>query len=452
MFPPSPKMAACSGMARFNRRQAIALSGTLAGSLATAPRALVGASWLTLLAERMAQAADSNERAARPKSLIMVWLQGGPSQLETFDPHPGTRIGGDTRSIDTSLPGLRIASSLPAVAEQMHLATLIRSVISKEGDHERATYHLKTGWRPDPTVTHPALGALLCHQSPSNLEIPRHISILPGQWPARGGFLGPAYDAFQLRDPDRPIPNLSSRVDAGRQQTRLAPLLSTLEEEFRRGRLVNLDRERTQHEYATARAVAMMGSEQLDAFDTQREPADVRRAFGDTPFGRGCLAAVRLIERGVRCVEIELNGWDTHINNHDLQMAQAQRLDAPLAGLLRELEQRGLLNDTVVFCGGEFGRTPKLNAAGGRDHWPHGFSVLVAGGRFRRGLVHGATNPHLAADEPEPQRQISEPLTVPELHATLLAALDIPPAREWLTPIGRPLRLADAPALPSLLD
>ncbi|RMF37756.1 MAG: DUF1501 domain-containing protein, partial [Planctomycetota bacterium] len=168
--------------------------------------ALGGTAWMTGLAERLARAAEE-QPAARPKSLLMIWLQGGPSQLETFDPHPGTLIGGDVRAISTSIPGVEIADTLPATAEVLHHATLVRSLVSKEGDHERATYHVKTGWRPDPTVVHPSIGAILCHQSSENLEIPRHISILASQWPARGGYLGPAYDAFQIGDPANPIPN-----------------------------------------------------------------------------------------------------------------------------------------------------------------------------------------------------------------------------------------------------
>jgi hypothetical protein len=323
---------------------------------------------------------------------MMIWLQGGPSQLETFDPHAGTRIGGDVKAISTSLKGIQLADTMPATAEQLHHACLIRSMISKEGDHERATYHLKTGWRPDPTVVHPSIGSVLCHQSPNNIEIPRHISILPTEWPARAGYLGPSLDAFQIGDPAEPIPNLTKRVSEDQMKTRLGTLLTTLENEFQRGRLANLDRQRTVHRMATERAVTMMSSEQLTAFDVKAEGAETLKRFGDNPFGRGCLAGIRLLSAGVRCVEIELNGWDSHVNNHQFQSANAKLLDSALAATLSELSQRGLLENTVVFCGGEFGRTPRINPAEGRDHWPHGFSVLLAGGNLRRGYVHGATS------------------------------------------------------------
>lgn len=414
---------------------------------------------LTGLAERLARAAEQ-QPGQRPKSLLFLWLQGGPSQLETFDPHPGSYIGGDVKAIATSVPGLEIAENLPATAEQMHLATLIRSVVSKEGDHERATYHLKTGWRPDPTVVHPAIGSIVCHQSSDNLEIPRHISINAGQWPPRGGYLGPSLDAFQTGDPQNPIPNLTAPADEPQMSRRLGPLLSAIETEFQRGRLRDLDRQRTLHQTATQEAVSMMNSSQLAAFDISQEGASTRAQFGDSSFGRGCLAAMRLLEAGVRCVEVELNGWDSHINNHELQKGRTQILDPALAATLKELERRELLEHTIVVCGGEFGRTPLHNPAGGRDHWPHGFSMLLAGGRFRRGHVHGETaaTPDRSIfdgkryETLDPGSLTEGIITVPDLHATLLAALGIDPAEERMTPIGRPLKWSDGQVQASLMQ
>ncbi len=227
-----------------------------------------------------------------------------------------------------------------------------------------------------------------------------------------------------MYDPEQPIPNLVSYIDKPVFEKRVGPLLSTLEKEFRRGRLANMDQQRTQHESATGRALSMMNSSQLEAFDIKKEAADVRANFGDDAFGRGCLAGIRLIEAGVRCVEVELSGWDTHVSNHELQSARCKQLDAALAATLAELEKRDLLDDTVVFCGGEFGRTPQINPAGGRDHWPHGFSVLLAGAGLRRGAVYGATSdkePEVKPDDPT--SQTSKPVTIADLHATMLHAL-----------------------------
>jgi hypothetical protein len=440
-------LVGCDGLGRLRRRQALKIASVAAGGY-----------WMTRLAEQLSIAAEVS-KTERPKSLLVLWCQGGPSQLETFDPHPGTMIGGEVSAIPTSATGVEIAGTMPAVAEQMHRVCLVRSMISREGDHERATYYLKTGWRPDPTVIHPAIGSVLCYASPSNLEIPRHISILSSQWPARGGYLGPAWDAFKSEDPRDPIPNLTSYAPLERVDRRHA-LLEMLENNFQKGRIAGLDQNRTLHRTATERAVQMMSSEQLAAFDIGVESESVRLAFGDTPFGRGCLAGVRLLETGVRCVEVELGGWDTHINNHQLQSASAATLDLALAATLKELEERDLLKDTVVMCGGEFGRTPQINPAAGRDHWPHGFSMLLAGGGFRGGYVHGSTNSNPSSDLLESaggnnmdlSQLVSDTVTVEALHATVLNALGINPSEQQMTPIGRPLEWSEGKPVAELLD
>ncbi len=313
----------CSSLKQLERRRFLTRGiGLTAGALG---------GW-TAVAEQLAisSASKSRDNETRPKNLIFLWLQGGPSQLETFDPHPGKKIGGSIKGVDTSLQGVQISDLLPQTAEVMHLATLVRSLTSKEGDHERATYTMKTGWRPDPTLIHPSIGSVLCHQTEGNIEIPRHISILASQWPARGGYMGPHLDAFQVGDPSAPIANLKSPVDANRRDRRLANLQSIAEAEFRKGRLKNLDAERTQQITATQRALKMMDSAQIEAFEISKEPDSVVKLFGDSSFGRGCLAAIRLVQQGVTCVEVELNGWDTHANNHGFHQSQCKILDAAL--------------------------------------------------------------------------------------------------------------------------
>ena len=184
------------------------------------------------------------------------------------------------------------------------------------------------------------------------------------------------------------------------------------------------------------RARSMMTSDQLKAFNVKDVPAKELDAYGDTPFGRGCLAAVRLIQAGVRCVEVTLTGWDTHANNLEGQATQVKILDAAYASLIRDLKKLGLLESTIVVCGGEFGRTPKINNVGGRDHWPHGFSMLVAGGGFAGGRVRGTTDPEGVKKEPE------HPVFVEDLHATIQDLLGIDHSKEIMTPIGRPMALS----------
>jgi hypothetical protein len=310
---------------------------------------------------------------------------------------------------------------------------------------------MKTGWRPDPTLIHPAIGSILCHQSKDNLEIPRHISIQSGQWPSRGGYLGSQYDPFQLGDPKDPLPNLRSSV-VGKQFQQRIDDLEILEKGFRKGRVNNLDSDKTLHSISTQRAVKMMSSEQIKAFDIDQETQTTREPFGNTPFGRGCLAAVRLIEQGVTCVEIELSGWDSHIENDALQAGRCSILDPAMASLIRLLKDRDLLSSTVVLCTGEFGRTPRINIADGRDHWPNGFSSVIFGGPFRSGYVHGQTTHELIESADDPLKGVKDPVRIEDLHATLLHAFGIDPSIESITPIGRPMAVSQGSIIKELLD
>jgi len=402
-----------------------------------------GLGWLTPVGQLLAQQAAQKGKTSEPAySVIVLWLAGGPSQLETFDPHPGVKIGGETKAIATAQKGVQIAEGLPLLAEQMADVSLIRSVVSKEGDHERGTYTLKTGYRPDPTIDHPALGAIACHELPADkTEVPRHVSILPNQWPGRGGFLGDEFDAFKLFDPANPLPDVTRRVSPERDQRRIADL-SIVEKAFARGREKRV--EATGHTQTIARARIMMDSVQLKAFDVASESESIRKQYGDTPFGRGCLAARRLVEVGVRCVEVTLDGWDTHANNYNACKANNAVLDPAFAALLKDLKQRDLLKKTVVLCMGEFGRTPNINPAAGRDHWPDGFSAAIAGGGIKPGLVVGAT-------DPQGSKKVERPVTVGDLHATVLTALGLDPKHANSSPIGRPIRLAEGEAVKELI-
>ncbi len=426
----------CGSSTHLNRRTLLKMAGA------------AGACWLTPLAECLARQADAEPG---PKSVILLWMQGGPSQLDTFDPHPGTMIGGDVTAIPTRLPGVQIASTMPRVADLMDRIALVRSVTSKEGDHERATYNIKTGFRPDPTLVHPSLGAIVCHQLSDNVEIPRHVSILPTPWPSRGGFLGDRFDAFKVGDPQGPVPDVTARVPEPRMKRRVDDLLNVVEQEFARGRLGDLDQGKTLHAHSIRGALRMMSSEQLQAFDVAQESASLQAEFGDSPFGRGCLAAIRLIDVGVRCVEVTLNGWDSHVNNHEIQAELAGVLDAALSALIRELERRQLLQNTIVLCGGEFGRTPRINPAGGRDHWPHGFSIALAGGGIRAGQVIGATAPQPKLDEEDHLQDVQRPHNIADIHATVLHALGIDFSQEIDTPVGRPMALSQGTVITDLL-
>jgi uncharacterized protein (DUF1501 family) len=430
----------CGSPAHFSRRS---LLGAAAGAS--------GIGWLTPLAERLARSAEQQPKGRPAKSLIVLWMAGGPSQLETFDPHPGKKISHDaTKAIKTAAADIQIADGLPLVAERMEHISLVRSLVSKEGDHERATHNVKTGYRPDPTLVHPSLGATICHQLPDNVEIPRHVSILPGQFPARGGYLGDQYDAFKTFDPIESIPDVTARVSAGRTAKRLNDLQNVVEANFARGRVSNLP-QKTQHSASIEAAGKMMSSEQLKAFSVADSPQSLRRQFGDTSFGRACLAAVQLIEVGVRCVEIELSGWDTHVNNEELVKGRNAILDPAYAALIKELQSRNLLDSTIVLWTGEFGRTPNINKAGGRDHWPHGFTAALAGGGIRGGRVIGETTHESTEGVKDLDQLVKDARNIEDLHATILHALGIDFTREHITPIGRPMNFSRGRVIQELL-
>ena len=434
----------CGTASHFNRRTLLKAGG------------LAGLSWLTPLSARLARAEDESPRGATAKSVIVLWLQGGPSQLETFDPHPGKRVAAGSRAIKTSVPGIQLGEGFEQLADQMHHISIVRSIVSKEGDHERATYNVKTGFRPDPTLVHPSIGSVICHNlADTKVEIPRHVSILPGQWPARGGYLGDQYDAFKTGDPIRPVPDVSSRVRDDRFARRLRHL-EFVEREYRKGRIAELE-EKTLHRQTTQAAVKMMSSEQLRAFDVGLASKNLLSAYGDTEFGRGCLAAARLVETGVRCVEVTLNGFDSHVNNHETHKTRMETLDPAFASLLRDLEDRQLLDSTIVLCGGEFGRTPGtggkpgLNPADGRDHWPHGFSIALAGGGIRGGLAIGETSPDPKLDKDKPLQDVVNPKAVEDIHATAYKALGINFHKEESTPVGRPMIISEGRAIDELV-
>jgi hypothetical protein len=428
----------CNSVAHFSRRgmlQALGLSGI---------------PFLTPLAERLARSAEQEPRGSTPRSLIVLWMQGGPSQLETFDPHPKTNIASGSLSIPTAVKRIEIGDGLPLVAEQMQSISLIRSVVSKEGDHERATYYLKNGYRPDPTLVHPSLGAILTHQTADNLEIPRHISLLPNVWAARGGYLGDQYDAFKAHDPLGPVPDVRARVPELQFERRLKDL-ALVEAQFARGRMKDLDQKRTLHETSVNAARRMMSSEQLAAFDVSKTPEALRKEFGDTPFGRCCLAALQLVGVGVRCVEIRLESWDSHANNHEFCKQLNGTLDPAFAALIKNLRERELLDRTMILWAGEFGRTPRINGLGGRDHWPHGFTVALAGGGIAGGRVIGETAPDPKLDDKNHLQDVRNPYQPEDVHATILHAFGIDFSEEIETPIGRPMALSKGKVIKELL-
>ena len=376
----------------------------------------------------MAQQAE--ELRQHGKSMILLWMQGGPSQFETFDPKPGHQNGGPTQAIETSVPGIRIADNFPLVAKQMADIAVVRSMNNKEGSHPRATYQLHTGYVPAGSVRHPSFGSNIAQQlGDVTSELPSFVSIGATQG---AGFLGMDYEPFVVARPGQLPENVALPVPRDRFDRR-SELLKKLTSEFASHGSAQLA---ATHNSLYGKTSRLVLTPEIDTFDISAEPQALQNAYGDSNFGRGCLLARRLVERGVTFVEVRSGNWDTHQNNFEECARNAAEVDPGTAMLLKDLKDRGLLQHTVVVWMGEFGRTPKINPREGRDHYPRAFSMMMAGGGIRGGQVYGASS----ADGSE----IAEnPVTVPDLMRTVCKALGVNADHENMSPQGRPLKIVD---------
>ena len=382
------------------------------------------------------------------KSLIILWMSGGPSHMDLWDLKPESSNGGEFKPIKTSAPGIEICEHLPTIAKQMKHLSIVRSLVSNEASHERGRYLMHTAYPMNPAVTYPSMGSMVAYQlTPKTLPLPGFISI---RRPAEGpGFLGMAYAPFTVQQPGAPPKNISAPRELGRpdsmeQTLRLKnryDLLATVENSFvrqRRGEAAIAHRE------IYKKAFDLVASPLKRVFDlkyeTDGKPMSPKTLdeYGDDSFGKGCLLARKLVETGVPCVEIDLGGWDNHNNiftalhgGRNGQGGLADRLDRGFGALVKDLVQRGLWDNTVVLWLGEFGRTPRINQNGGRDHWARCWSVVLGGGGLKGGVVVGSTDADGTAVKDSPH-------TVGDLFATVYQGLGIPPDTQVRDPIGRP--------------
>jgi hypothetical protein len=395
----------------------------------------LGATGTGLLGFKDALTVQAAEMRKQGMACILLFLRGGPSQFETFDPKPEHANGGSTKAIDTTLTGVKVAEHWPKVAEVMKDIALIRSMTNGEGEHQRATYQLHTGYAPAGGIKHPTFGAVVASEvGPAEFDLPHFVSVGNRFATLGSSFLGMKFAPFVIPNPSQLPANvaLPSGVDDGRFRRR-GDLLKDLEEDFARagsGKLVE------DHQALAAGAAEMVRSPRLKAFDLSLEKATVRDKYGRSAFGQGCLLARRLVEAGVTFIEVDSNGWDTHQDNFDRVKTLAGRVDPGVGALIADLKERGLLQRTLVICMGEFGRTPRINANKGRDHWPRSFSALLAGGGIKGGQVLGAT----AADGSGVK---DRPVKVADLFCTFCKALKINPRKENLSTEGRPLKIVD---------
>ena len=389
----------------------------------------------SIAAQFWANAAFAHEEkgTAPAKSVVFVWLNGGPSHIDTFDPKPGVKEGGPFKAIHSRTSGMHLSEHLPLLAEASGSFTLIRSINSREGNHVRAQYLGHTGYAPNPTVLHPSLGSWLSQRlADASAELPLFVSV--GGPSYGGGFLGVEHNPLVITKAGDLPENVALGLGVSRERFdhRLAAL-ATLEDRFAKSLL---DKKIDGRRSVYGKSVRMMLSPKREVFDLSAEPDATLKRYGDHDFGRGCLLARRLVEQGTRCVEVVLDGWDTHRDNFDKVKKLSHMLDGGLSGLLHDLEARNLLKSTLVVCLGDFGRTPAINGNDGRDHHPAASFALVAGGGLRAGLVVGETDDRGG-------KVTRDLIKLADLYATLAVQLGLDPSEMSMTPAGRPIAMTD---------
>jgi hypothetical protein len=415
----------CDGITRrdFVRAGAIGSAFTLAGYL------------------RAAHAADTQgTKRAKATNAIFVWLGGGPSHIDTFDPKPDApaEIRGEFNAIDTNASGVRICEHLPKLAKLADSYAIVRGVSHTLAGHELGTEYLNAGSRPIPSLVYPGYGAVISKEVAGDKELPHFVAI--PSTPQKAGYLGVRYAPLQTNDV--PKPNIAFSV----RGISLGNGLTVEQFEKRQKLLTDLD---TTFKNAEADSKLVEGMDTFaqqafdmirsakarEAFDVSLEKPEVAKPFGEGRFGMSCLLALRLITAGVRFATVSFGGWDTHSNNFkSLQNGHLPQLDTGLSALLAALKERGLLDTTTVFVVGEFGRTPKINDRSGRDHWPRAMTALFAGGGIRGGQVVGASDAKGMGPD-------STGFTPDQLAATFYNTLGINHTKEYHTATGRPVMI-----------
>lgn len=359
-------------------------------------------------------------------SVIYLYMNGGMSQLDTFDVKPGSSTQGPVESIKTNVAGLNVSQHFPLLAQQMHHVAVVRSMTTTQGAHRQARHFLRTSYPISATERHPSLASWITHatQHPS-ASLPANIVISPGSDYPGAGFLDARHAALAVPEPQLGVPHL-----------RRHEALSKSEFDARFA-LSKLARQKFESKFPSARvssysglydeAVQAMHCRDIDAFDISREPKTIRDDYGDSRFGQGCLLARRLVERGVRFVEVVKPGWDTHNYNFRQLDELGPDLDRAISALLIELSNRGLLKSTLVVLATEFGRTPQISNTLGRGHHVSAFTFLLAGGGIAGGNVYGQT-------DKSGQEVMRDPVSIPDINATIAAALGISPATKHVDP------------------
>jgi hypothetical protein len=400
--------------------------------------------------------ANAQQMRRNNKSLIIMWMSGGPATIDIWDLKPGRNTGGEFRAIDTSAPGVQICEHMPRTAQQMRHLAIIRSLRTTEGDHNRGTTLMHTAYTPNPALAFPSIGSVMAQQGPlltgyQQVSLPSYITVQGGRGAEGPGFLGMNYAPFNVQTPGTLPDNLSARGNLGSPAEtkdrvhRRQRLFYDLENGFMAGQAPHLATAEERAKFSDAskahkelyqKGFSLLVKNEGDVFTFKGENAAMLDSYGNTPFGRSALLARRLVEAGVSAVEISQGGWDTHGQNFQaLRTRQLPPIDQGIGALVRDLVDRGLWQNTVVLWMGEFGRTPRINQNAGRDHWATCWSVMIGGGAIRGGQAYGST-------DIDGMSVAQNPVRVSDVFATVYRALGIDPATQIRDPIGRPFNIA----------
>lgn len=404
--------------------------------IAHTAKACLGVGLLPMLGDKVStpvQALTPGVRHAKARYVIYLNMAGGMTHLDTLDPKPNNpKMQGPTQAVQTSADGVILAENLSKTAAHMHNAAVVRSISTNQGAHEQAGYLMHTSYQKRGTIVHPTFGSWVAKLSGAiNRTIPMNVRIGGGGGGA--GFLESKYGALPIGNPKSGLAN--SKMADYLNEDRFGRRLKMAEE--MNGKFLTGFPQKKVRAYSDLyrEAVELMRSEDLKAFDIEKEPENIREFYGDTNFGQGCLLARRLIENQVRYVEVTRGGWDTHDENFDRVAENCADVDQALSALLYDLEQRGLLKETLVVLTSEFGRTPDINPRNGRDHWPKAFSAFFAGGAVKGGTTYGKSD--------ENGKEVAEnPVKPPDLNATIAYAMGLPISKIFYSPSGRPFTVA----------
>ena len=394
-------------------------------------RTTLGVGLLPAFSRQLEAAEGSGPK--RAKNIIYLMMQGAMSHLDTFDPKPGREEQGETKTIPTKTPGVVFGQSLEKLAGLSDRLAVVRSLTTETGAHEQGQYLMRTSYPMINSIRHPAFGAWAVHaMGKISKDLPSYVLVGNGNDHPGAGFLDPSLTPVPVADPLKGLENTKrpGYLSEENFDRRLA-LADRIDRDFKQR---YAGRQLDAYNQLYKDAVRLMGSVDLQAFDIAKEKPAVRERYGDSKVGLGCLLARRLVESGVRCVEVEFGGWDMHRDVFEEMDEKGPQLDRAMGTLIEDLEQRGLLASTLVVLATEFGRTPRINENAGRDHHPGVFSCVLAGAGVQGGAVYGQSDENGF-------RPDKDAVSVADFNTTIAAACGLPYEKEFHAPNGRPFKI-----------